>query len=107
MEFRTRETRSASNRRPISSSRIAHAHAIDDTKGVRIPIRSAADTNNAPAKSRGNIDGLGPPARLRRRVAATEIRSTNKANPGPPRGNIENSRCTGTEDNGFRLGGIP
>ena len=27
-------------------------------------------------------------------MAATEIRSSNKATPGPPRGNMENSRCT-------------
>ena len=67
---------------------------MDDTTGVNIPIASAIETNNAHAKSRGNKDGLGPPARLRMRVAATELRSSNRANPGPPRKNMENSRCT-------------
>ena len=36
-----------------SSSTIAHAHTIDDISGVRTPIRSAIETNNAPAKAGG------------------------------------------------------
>ena len=107
MEFRIRETKGVSNRRPISNSRIAYTHTMEDTTGVNIPITSAIDTNTAPAKSKWNKDGSARPARLRRRVAATEIRSSNRANPGPPRGNMENSRCTGTENNGFLQLGIP
>ncbi len=94
MEFRTRETTSQSKRRPIRRSAIVYTHTMDDTTGVNIPIASAIDTNTAPAKSKWNKDGSGLPARLRRRVAATEIRSSNKPIPGPPRENIENNRCT-------------
>ena len=67
---------------------------MDDTTGVNIPIASAIDTNTAPAKSKCNEGRSGRPAMLTRRIAATEIRSSNRANPGPPRGNMENSRCT-------------
>jgi len=107
MEFKIRETKSVSGRRPIRSSIIAIAHTIDDIRGVRAPIASAIETSNAPAKSRGNKDGLGPPERLRRRVAATEIRISNSAKPGPPRGNIENSRCTVPRIMAFALAVYP
>src|SRR5262249_32945404 len=47
-----------------------------------------------PARSSG-MEGIpGRPIALRTNVATTESRSSSRAKPGPPSGNIENSRCT-------------
>jgi hypothetical protein len=45
-------------------------------------------------KIRWTVDKSARFARINTKVAATEIRSSNKPIPGPPGGNIENSRCT-------------
>ena len=73
---------------------IADTAVMSDANGVRNPTARETDINRDTANRMWKED---PPLRFAvsiRKVAATEIRSINKAKPGPPCGNIENNRCT-------------
>jgi hypothetical protein len=73
---------------------MATAQAIRDKYGVRKPIVSEMNINEAPVKIKGAEDTPKRLAKLMRKIAATEILRSNNARPGPPCGNIENNRCT-------------
>ena len=69
---------------PISKFAAANAHAITDRNGVKKPIARDIDINKAPARSRWMED---EPVRFTafiKKAAATEMRRSNNASPGPP-----------------------
>jgi hypothetical protein len=69
---------------PINRFATADAQAITAKNGVKKPILRDRAINKAHAKSRYMEDTPGRFAAFIRKVAATEILSSNNANPGPP-----------------------
>lgn len=94
--FRKREAKTSSSRReaPPKIFTSAYAQTTKERYGVRKPMVSANAISVATMKIRWMVDKSVRFATINTKVAATEIRSSNKPIPGPPGGNIENSRCT-------------
>jgi hypothetical protein len=57
---------------------------MTDKTGVRKPMASEMDINKIPAIRMGEEDQVERPMASIRKVAATEIRSSSNARPGPP-----------------------
>jgi len=90
------EANSSVSRRVPTPKRFTSAYtdAKNERYGVRNPLTRNMPVSKAPTKSTWMEDTPVRFATINTKVAATEIRSSNRPIPGPPGGNIENSRCT-------------
>jgi len=95
-EFKKREAKSRTSTWTLAPKRLtsAYTHATNERYGVSNPMARHKTITKAPTKRGWTEDISVRFATINTKVAATEIRSTNRPMPGPPGGNIENSRCT-------------
>lgn len=71
-------------RRPITRTTAAKVDTMTDKTGVRKPMASETDISEIPAIRIGEEDPVERPMAPIRKVAATDIRSSSNATPGPP-----------------------